>query len=382
MSEEKIEHLRVRLLDRLPQRIERVADDKYRSAFLIPKARRLEVLKFIENRPQHIVKRSKTFIEVLGYLPDISAGRNARGGADADLPSANSRPNAHRTFISLLRNALQYMPAHDLAKLNLIDLKKHPRVKELYELFKGRPQLLNEESVLSAVKSKLLNYAEDTGQVRESVADVRMRRQLPAVSTTAPSLQTKKEGEFDRLLLLVFGRFLVGQNIPDSFLKSAYFTPRAQLQQIFTEDQQGFRARIEEPQADQDMRRAIVGDYRVLVNTVNQQYLSRYPFEVVANTVIDFGHHQYRLAGRKLQELRQHALAVPGSQQKFPDLGGLFDTYVKTLESKLINYDHHFMPGLRGKMTSDADFISALLTHGSRITGKALAILNGQALSP
>ena len=52
-------------------------------------------------------------------------------------------------------------------------------MKAVYdELFKGRPELLNEESVLSAVKSRLLNYAEDTGQVRDSLADVRMKHML------------------------------------------------------------------------------------------------------------------------------------------------------------------------------------------------------------
>ena len=46
--------------------------------------------------------------------------------------------------------------------------------------------------------------------MRDSVADVRIKHMLPAVPTTATSLQIKKEGEFDRLLLLVFGRFLAG----------------------------------------------------------------------------------------------------------------------------------------------------------------------------
>ena len=93
---------------------------------------------------------------------------------------------------------------------------------------------------MSAVKSRLLNYAEDTGQVCDNVADVRMKHMLPAVPTAATSLQIKKEGEFDRLLL-VFGRFLAGQNIPPAFLKSSYFLPRAQLQQIFAEDPNAYR---------------------------------------------------------------------------------------------------------------------------------------------
>ena len=66
-----LEHLRVRLVNGLPQRLERVADGgKDRSAFLIPKASQMEVLQFIESQPQHIVKRGKTFVEVLGYLPE------------------------------------------------------------------------------------------------------------------------------------------------------------------------------------------------------------------------------------------------------------------------------------------------------------------------
>ena len=61
-----MEHLRLRLVNGLPQRLERVADGgKYRSAFLIPKARRMEVLRFIESQPQHIVNRAKTFVAVM-----------------------------------------------------------------------------------------------------------------------------------------------------------------------------------------------------------------------------------------------------------------------------------------------------------------------------
>ena len=127
----------------------------------------MEVLQFIESQPQHIVK---TFVEVLVYLPE---GDRAVGAGP---------PNAHRDFVNLLRQALQFTPTHDLAKLSLTDLKKHPSVKALYdELFKGRPELLNEESVPSAVKSRLLHYTEDTGQVRDGVADVRMKHMLPAV---------------------------------------------------------------------------------------------------------------------------------------------------------------------------------------------------------
>ena len=78
------------------------------------------------------------------------------------------------------------------------------------------------------------------------------------------------------------------------------------------------------------MRLAIVAEYHVLSNNVNQEFLSRYPFEVVANAAVDFGHPQFHLARRKLQEIRQHALAVPVSGQKFGDLAALLETYSKT----------------------------------------------------
>ena len=99
---------------------------------------------------------------------------------------------------------------------------------------------------LNFLVARLLNYAEDTGQVRDSVADVRMKHILPAVPTTATSLQIKEEGEFDRRLLLLFSRFLGGQKFSPVFLKSPYFTPRAQLQQIFAEDSREFWVHIEE----------------------------------------------------------------------------------------------------------------------------------------
>ena len=174
-------HLRVRFLNSLPQLLEWVADGgKYRSAFLIPKARRMDVLQFLESQPQHIVNRAKTFVEVLGYLPE---GAQVVGAGP---------PNAHRDFANLLRQALQFMPTHDLEKLSPSDLKKDPSLKALYvEFFKVRPELLNEKSVLSAAKSRLLNFAEDTGQM----ADVRMEHMLPVVPTTATSLQNKKKGD-------------------------------------------------------------------------------------------------------------------------------------------------------------------------------------------
>ena len=183
------------------------------------------------------------------------------------------------------------------------------------------------------------------------------------------------------MLLLVFGRFLACQKIPEAFLESNYFTSRAQLVELLKEKPQGFEANLRQPQVDQDMRVAIVADYRVLANKVRQQFLSSYPFEVVAITIVDFGHPQFHLMRRNLQEIRQHALTVPGSRQKFGDLAALLDTYSKTPEIKVLNYDRHFTPGsVRVKMTSEAAFINALLINGSRITSKCVATLNARGL--
>ena len=78
----------------------------------------------------------------------------------------------------------------------------------------------------------------------------------------------------------------------------------------------------------------------------------------------------------KLQQIVQQACFVPESEQKFAGLQGLIETYGNSPESKVINYVHHFMPGLREKMTTDAEFIRALVINRS----KALDIFNGQSL--
>ena len=102
-------------------------------------------------------------------------------------------------------------------------------------------------------------------------------------------------------------------------------------------------------------------DYRALVNITNQQLLSKYPFEAVYQGVLPLAPpNRFTRSQDKVDTLRQHAMQVAGSQQKYARLQDLFETYAKTLDSKLINYDCHFMPGLRGKMTTDADFIRAL----------------------
>ena len=77
-----------------------------------------------------------------------------------------------------------------------------------------------------------------------------------------------------------------------------------------------------------------------------------------------------------LQEIVQHARLVPSSEQKFAGLQGLIETYGNSPESKVINYVHHFMPGLREKMTTDAEFFRALVINRS----KALDLFNGQSL--
>ena len=97
----------------------------------------------------------------------------------------------------------------------------------------------------------------------------------------------------------------------------------------------------------------MVQDYRGLVDGINQQLLSKYPSRMGYQSV-QLAPHQFSRSREKLEELRKHSLRVPGSEQKFAGLQELFETYAKTPENKLINYDQHFMPGLRRKMTTDA----------------------------
>lgn len=70
-----------------------MSDGKFRSAFLIPKAHRFEILQFIKNQPKHI-KRPKTYIEVIRYLPEKA--RMTGTGA----------PNPYQEFINLLHKLL------------------------------------------------------------------------------------------------------------------------------------------------------------------------------------------------------------------------------------------------------------------------------------
>ena len=113
----------------------------------------------------------------------------------------------------------------------------------------------------------------------------------------------------------MFGRFLAGLSIPSAFFKSSYFKPRAQLQRIFAEDPRGFQARIEEPQAEQDIGQAVVQDYGALVNSINQQLLSRYLFEVVYQEVrVHLAPVPFSRSADKLWKIVEHAHLVPGSE--------------------------------------------------------------------
>ena len=184
----------------------------------------------MNKHPQHIVKKGKSSWEVIGIPPILKQ----RGGQ-----------NNYRTFLSGLKKVLAHVPEHELSRSSLLDLQKDPRIKRLYEpYFKNNPELINPRSIVNSVSSSLLGYDNDTGAVRDSVADVRKKKLVP--STTLPSLQVTKENEFDRLLLLTFHRFLADKGIPEEFMKSNYLTLRPQLLQVYQEDHLNFRARIEQ----------------------------------------------------------------------------------------------------------------------------------------
>ena len=256
-----MEHLVVRFQGRLPYRLEKLNDRSM--SFQIPKTKRYKTLQFMRKHPQHIVKKGKSSWEVISIPPQLKQ----RGGQ-----------NNYRTFLSGLKKVLARVPEHELSKLPLVEFQKVPRVKALYDrYFKNHLELINPGSLVNLVSSSLLGYDNDTGAVRESVADVRKKKQTP--SSTIPSLQVTKENEFDRTLLLVLSCFLTDKGIPEEFLKSRYFTLRPRLVQLYQEDPT-FRARLEE--ALDRVEEEVVRDYKMLVNETNRTYLSRYPFEEVA----------------------------------------------------------------------------------------------------
>ena len=139
--------------------------------------------------------------------------------------------------------------------------------------------------------------------MKDSVADVRKKKQTP--SSTIPSLQVTKENEFDRTLLLVLSHSLTDKGIPEEFLKSRYFTLRPQLVQLYQEDPT-FRARLEE--ALDRVEEEVARDYKMLVNETNRTYLSRYPFEEVAPALgIQSSVGGFSASKNKLDTIKQHS---------------------------------------------------------------------------
>ena len=354
-----MEHLIVRFQNHLPYRVERLGDRSM--SFPIPKRKRLKTLQFMNKHPQHIIRKRKSSWEVIGTIP-----LKQRGGQ-----------NNYRSFISGLRKVLTGIPDHELSRSSLVELQKDPRIKGLYErYFKNNPELINPESIVNLVSSSLLGYDDDTGAVRDSIADVRKKNRVP--TSTIPSLQVTRENEFDRILFLVFHRFLTHKGIPEEFLKSNYFTLRPQLLQVYQEDPGfGFRARLE--QIIDDVEKQIVRDYKMLVNETNRTYLSRYPFEDMVRTIVP-PDRRYSAAKTKPDQIKQRSLTIPGATQKFSGLQQLSEMYTKTSESKFINVQH-FMRGLQEKMINDTDFVQAIFRNHSQSHPKVLAILEGKSLS-
>ena len=160
-------------------------------------------------------------------------------------------------------------------------IAKASSVKALHERhFKNHPELINPRSIVNLVSSSLLGYENDTGAVRDSIADVRKKKQTR--SSTIPSLQVTKKNKFDRILLLVLNRFLNDKGIREEFLKSNYFTLRPQLVQLYQEDPI-FWTRLKE--ALDRVEEEVARDHKMLVSKTDRTYLSKYPFEEVARTL-------------------------------------------------------------------------------------------------
>ena len=356
-----MEHIRVLFRGSLPFRLEKAGDRS--SYFSIPKSHRLKTVQFMNSHPQHILRKGKKSWEVIGTLP---------------LKMKGGRQNNYRSFLSGMKKVLSNIPDHELSNLPLIQLQKIPQIKRLYDrYFKHNPELINERTLTDLVASSILGYDNNTGAVRESIADVRKRSRLPKTSTTAPSLQTTKEHEFDRMLLLIFHRFLSEKGIPELFLKSSYFTLRPQLLQLSNEHPSiDFRVRVE--QGVGNIETEIWRDYKALVNETNRMFLARYPFDSMAVSVLP-STADFSSAGEKLRHIKQNALTVPGANQKFTDLQDLTDIYTQTNEAKLISA-YHFAHGLQDKMTNDSNFVQSILKNRSRTFQKLLNILQGKSL--
>ena len=354
-----MEHLVVRFTQGLPSSIRRLG--KQAGSYSIPKSKRLKTLQFMTQCPQHLLKKRKSSWEVMGIPPRMKQ----RGG------------NNYSTFLREIKKVLANVPGHELSKLPLVELQKHPRVKELYEQhFKNHPEYINHGSIANVVASSLLNYDTSTGAVRDSIADVRSKKQVP--QSTIP-LEIAKENEFDRLLLLVLGQFLAERRIPTLFLKSNYFTLRPQLQQAFQENPSRFRGQIE--QAREHVETQIWRDYVTLVNETNRIYMSRYPFEEVALHRLTLTRTTPGFSGfrSKLQTINTLSATIPGSTAKFAGLEELTQTYARSLEAKVVNVDH-FMRGVQSVMTNDRDFVVSVLKNNTRSHAKVITVLKGNSL--
>ena len=128
----------------LPYRIEEVGNRT--PSFLIPKAKRMKVLEFIQDHPQYILRKGDAKWEILGIPPPLKRGRE----------------NKHRTFISCMRKAL-VSSQHELSALSRMELQKHPAVKSLYERrFKHSSDPITPQSVMTAVRANILSSSEKT----------------------------------------------------------------------------------------------------------------------------------------------------------------------------------------------------------------------------
>ena len=203
-------------------------------------------------------------------------------------------------------------------KLTLVELQKIPQIKRLYgRYFKHNPELINETTLTDIVASSILGYDNDIGAVCESIADVRKKRsRLSKTSMTAPPcLQTTKEHEFDRMLLLILHRFLSEKGIPDLYLKSPYFTLTPQLLQLYNENP-AVNVRVRVEQGVGNIETEIWCDYKALVNETNRMFLARCPFESITLSVLP-STADFSSASDKLWQIKQQSLAIPGASQTF-----------------------------------------------------------------
>ena len=366
----KMERLIVRFAKGLPRSITRRRQGA--EGFIIPKAKRLSTLRFMTQQPQHVIKKKKSSWEVIGIFPHRENRRQPQQQQQQQQGGGN-----YSAYVREVKKALSLIPSHAFSKLSTGELKENPKIKELYQHhFESNPELINYPSIVNVIASNLLNYDSTTGAVRDSIADVRQKRELP--TSTIP-LEIARENEFDRLLLLTLDRFLAQKNIPSLFLKSNYFTLRPQLYQAYQEDPTRFRGKLE--QVGDRLEAQVWVDYSTLVNESNRIYLSRYPFEE-ATRVLGLSSRTSGFAGitAKLQAITRSSRAVPGSSAKFAGgLEELSQTFASSPEAKLVSLGH-FMRGLQSVMNDDESFVRGVLKNGSRTHAKVISILQGKSI--